>query len=163
MPPRKGRADDKAKLDSTVEAANGISVGNLSNHIGYLLRRAQVAVFQDFVRTLGKLDIRPSQFGILSVIEANPGLKQSQVSSALGMQRTNFVIVFDELERRGLAERVSIASDRRSYALHLTDAGRTLMRQAEKALEAHQRRLKDKLGEDGCARLLAMLSSLAEL
>ena len=50
-------------------------------------------------------DIRPAQYSILTVIECNPGLKQSEVSEAPGIQRTQFVAMIDELQRRGLVRR----------------------------------------------------------
>ena len=53
-------------------------------------------------------DIRPAQFSVLEVIGRNPGLRQTQVSFALGMKTTNFVPLLDQLERRGLAARRAI-------------------------------------------------------
>jgi hypothetical protein len=40
-----------------------ISLGGLNNHLGYFIRRAQVWVFQDFIRTLKTLDISQHKFG----------------------------------------------------------------------------------------------------
>ena len=68
--------------------------------IGYALRRAQVAVYQDFARTYAKFDIRPVQYGVLIVIERNPGQKQTAVGAALAIKRANFVALCDELEKR---------------------------------------------------------------
>ena len=66
-----------------------------------MLRRAQLIVFQDFFAAFAPFDIRPAQFSVLTVIERNPGLTQSQVAAALGIKRTNFVGMLDELEKRG--------------------------------------------------------------
>ena len=82
-----------------------IDLGPLPELIGYVLRRAQLVVFQDFFAAFAPFDIRPAQFSVLTVIERNPGLTQSQVAEALGIKRTNFVGMLDELEKRGLAER----------------------------------------------------------
>jgi DNA-binding MarR family transcriptional regulator len=70
-----------------------------------VLRRAQLAVFQDFFMAFAPFDIRPAQYSVLTVIERNPGLTQSQVAEALGIKRTNFVGMLDALEARGLTER----------------------------------------------------------
>ena len=88
-----------------------------------MLRRAQLVVFQDFFAAFAPFDIRPAQFAVLTVIERNPGLTQSQVADALGIKRTNFVGMLDALEARGLAERRQTARDKRSYALYLTAEG----------------------------------------
>src|ERR1700674_4213083 len=101
-----------------------VDLGPLPDLIGFMLRRAQIAVFKEIFRLFSEVDIRPAQFSVLTVIESNPRLTQSQVSGALGIKRTNFVALLDSLERRGLAERQPAAGDRRSYALHLTENGK---------------------------------------
>jgi len=85
------------------ERGKSIDLGPLPELIGYVLRRAQLAVFQDFFGAFAPFDVRPAQFSVLTIIERNPGLTQSQVAEALGIKRTNFVGMLDELEKRGLA------------------------------------------------------------
>src|SRR6267142_2756435 len=48
--------------------------GPLENQLGYLLRRAQIAVFRDFFAVFNEFDIRPAEYSVLTVIECNPGL-----------------------------------------------------------------------------------------
>ena len=38
-----------------------IGLDVLTQHLGYFLRRAQVWVFQDFIKTLSAIDLRPAQ------------------------------------------------------------------------------------------------------
>ena len=100
-----------------------VDMGPLARWIGFALRRAQAAVAEDFSCRFGAEDIRASQFAVLMVLRQNPGLRQAQVSFALGIERTNFVPLFDELERRGLAERRRVPGDRRAAALFLSEDG----------------------------------------
>ena len=134
----------------------------LDRVVGYLLRRAQVAVFQDFFATFSKVHIRPAQFSVLVVIDRNPGLKQTQIADALGIKRTNFVSLVDELERRGLAERRASERDRRSSALYLTEAGRALVKKLRRMAEVHDRRVTAKIGPEGHKQLLALLREIAD-
>ena len=60
-----------------------ISLGLLSSLLGYNLRRAQVAVFQNFTDMVGAAELTPGQFGVLVVIDANPGLSQTQLGNEL--------------------------------------------------------------------------------
>ena len=99
-----------------------IDLGPLPELIGYVLRRAQLAVFQDFFAAFAPFDIRPAQFSVLTIIERNPGLTQTQVAEALGIKRTNFVGMLDELEKRGLAERA--AGARQAVLCALSHGGR---------------------------------------
>src|SRR5262245_476743 len=68
-----------------------VSLGKLAAHLGYFIRRTQVWIFQDFIRTLKSLDISPAQYSVLHVIDANTGLSQSELGSALGIERARLV------------------------------------------------------------------------
>jgi DNA-binding MarR family transcriptional regulator len=136
-------------------------LGPLGGMIGYALRRAQVAVFDQAIKGFAKLDLRPSQYSVLALIGHHPGLKQSEVACALGIQRANFVTLLDRLERRGLARRSPIANDRRSHALHLTDEGERVLRRAGAVIAGIEARLDAKLGPGGRAELLDLLARLA--
>src|SRR5215213_4034487 len=100
-----------------------LSVGVLDGHLGYFLRRVQVWVFQDFIRTLASIDLRPAQYSVLAVIGANRGLSQADVAQLLGIERARLVRLLDRLEKRGLTQRLASPIDRRSHALQLTVAG----------------------------------------
>jgi DNA-binding MarR family transcriptional regulator len=139
-----------------------IDLGPLPELIGYVLRRAQLAVFQDFFGAFAPFDIRPAQFSVLTVIERNPGLTQSQVAEALGIKRTNFVGMLDALEARGLTERRQAARDKRSYALYLTAEGSALMRKLKPVLKAHESRVVALVGADGRDRLVELLHEIAD-
>ena len=91
------RTDNRKSLD----------IGVLNEHLGYFIRRLQVWVFQDFIRTLAPVDIRPAQYSVLVVIAANPGLSQSDLADRLGIERARLVRVLDKLERRGLTQRLA--------------------------------------------------------
>lgn len=153
----RGEVADPASLDQAVD------LGGLADFVGYALRRAQIKVFDDFIRSLESVDLRPAQFSVLLIIDRNPGLKQSQVSAVLGIQRTNFVAMVDELERRGLARREPVPNDRRSYALVLTDAGRETLGRALALQARHERRIAEALGENGRETLLRLLGTIAAM
>ena len=118
-----------------------IDLGQLPDLVGYALRQAQLAVFRDFLRAFSKFDIRPVQYGVLSVIERNPGLKQQDVCLAIGIRRANFVTLLDELEHRRLAKRGPSAHDQRASALYLTDKGKALMRKLRRTNKEHEKRI----------------------
>jgi DNA-binding MarR family transcriptional regulator len=151
-------AADAAKSARTV----ALEVGRLANMIGYVLRRAQLAVFDDVIASFAELDLRPAQYSVLVLLGQTPGLKQSDVAAALGIQRANFVVLFDGLERRGLAQRTAAPNDRRSYALFLTEEGQRVLARANELEAELEARLDAKLGPGGREQLLALLGKLAE-
>jgi DNA-binding MarR family transcriptional regulator len=164
QPLRAKRATRRTHADGAADRATAaeIDLGPLPHLVGYMLRRAQLAVFQDFWRGYEPFDIRPAQYAVLIVIERNPGLRQSQISSALNIKRANLVALLDSLETRGLAKRVPVVSDRRSYALHLTEDGTALMRRLAEVNAAHEARVNAIIGETGRKELLRLLHGVTD-
>jgi DNA-binding MarR family transcriptional regulator len=145
------------------EPAGEVRHGMLGGAIGYLLRRAQLAVFEDFGRRFSDLDLTPAQFSALVAIQENPGRRQSDIAAALGVQRPNFVALMDELERRGLAERLRSGADRRANALKLTHAGGALLDRALAAQAGQEAAIRALIGEPERRRLIETLARLSRL
>ena len=141
--------------------SNGVELGMLKSLLGYHLRRAQVAVFQHFTSAMGEVDITPGQFGVLSVIAGNPGLSQTQLGNALGIDRSTVVAVIDRLEGRGLVMRAPAPNDRRSHALQLSDDGARLLKRLEEMVRAHERQISRELSPEDQAQLLRLLDRVA--
>jgi len=136
--PRRPRADKAARLD----------LGVLDGHLGYFIRRLQVWVFQDFIRTLATIDIRPAQYSVLVVIAANPGASQSQIAATLGIERARLARLLNKLEKRDLVERLESPSDARSHALRLTRDGNRTLKRARTLAAKHETRLAEILGPE---------------
>jgi DNA-binding MarR family transcriptional regulator len=132
----------------------------LDSSVGYLLRRAQLAVSADFRAALATMGLRPGQFATLILIAENPDIRQSEVCTALGIQRTNFVAVVDYLESRGFARRGASMRDRRSNALSLTAAGRRALNRALELQRDHEVRMSQRLGRSGREQLLELLARI---
>jgi DNA-binding MarR family transcriptional regulator len=155
---RSGRRD---AADEVGEAA--IDLGELSELLGYSLKRAQLRIFEDFLRCVAPLQLTPAQFSVLLLLDRNPGRNQTEIASTLGILRPNFVAMLDGLESRDLCARVRSANDRRSHILVLTDKGRTVLARAKKLVAAkHEARLNELLGPANRAALLAMLTRIAK-
>jgi DNA-binding MarR family transcriptional regulator len=122
--------------------------GVLNDHLGYFIRRLQVWVFQDFIRTLAPIDIRPAQYSVLVVIAGNPGLSQSDLAASLGIERARLVRLLDKLEKRGLTQRLASRTDRRSHALRLTSDGQKMLKRAKLLATEHEARLVERLGAE---------------
>lgn len=144
------------------ESSGRLDLGPLPGFVGYMLRRAQLLVFDDFIKTMASVGLRPASFSVLAVIGANPGSTQSAVSDALGLQRTNLVAIIDSLEKGGFARREPAKTDRRSHALHLTDAGERLLTEALTLQARHEKRFLDKLGPDDTRILLQLLTRMVK-
>jgi DNA-binding MarR family transcriptional regulator len=139
-----------------------IELGELSEMLGYALKRAQLRIFEDFLRCVAPLQLTPAQFSVLLLLDRNPGRNQTEIANTLGILRPNFVAMLDGLESRDLCTRVRSVNDRRSHHLVLTDKGRTTLARAKKLVAAkHEARLNELLGPGNRAALVAMLTRVA--
>lgn len=161
---RRGRASSRTPISDPAECAAGeskLDLSELTDAIGYALRRAQIAVFEEFIARVAALDLKPAQYSVLLTIGSNPGRKQYEIAAALGIQQPNFVALLDELEKRGLAERVRSPTDRRSHAVVLTKDGRNLLERGRIVQADHEAALAERLAPGGREALLALLHRLA--
>jgi DNA-binding MarR family transcriptional regulator len=138
-----------------------IELAYLNDHVGYVVRRAQLAIFKDFIQTLAPVDIRPAQYSVLIVIGENPGLTQAELGRALAIKRANLVGMLNELERRKLARRVASPSDKRSHALYLTAHGRQMLQRYHKLALEHEKRATQALDPAEKRVLLELLARIA--
>jgi len=132
--------------------------GVLPGLLGYRLRLAQQAVFRDFARAIPEAS--PGRAGVLFLIEANPGVTQSRLAQAVGLDRSTMVGVLHTLEQRQLVERRR-GEDRRTNGLWLTRAGRALAASLKRRIRVHERRVATRLTPAERAQLLLLLEKLA--
>jgi DNA-binding MarR family transcriptional regulator len=141
--------------------ANGtVAMGLLPNLLGYQLRLAQRAIFDDFAEAIGELEVSPGLFGMLVVIEANPGLKQTELANAAQLDRSSLVPALDKLEARGLVARRASAEDRRVNGLWLTQDGTALLKKLKQRVARHEQRLAQNLSEAEREQLIDLLQRI---
>jgi DNA-binding MarR family transcriptional regulator len=152
----------KEPVDGAGEGG-ALHLGELSELLGYSLKRAQLRVFEDFLRCVEPLQLTPAQFSVLLLLDRNPGRNQTEIANTLGILRPNFVAMLDGLESRDLCARIRSATDRRSHILALTDKGRAVLARAKKLIASkHEARLNELLGPANRAALLSMLTKIAQ-
>ena len=144
------------------EDGAALVMGELSELLGYVIKRAQLKVFDDFHRCMAPLQLTPAQFSVLLLLDNNPGRNQTEIANTLGILRPNFVSMLDGLESRDLLTRMRSPSDRRSHVLMLTDKGRATLARAKKLVATrHEARLIELLGPGEHKALLGMMAKIA--
>ncbi len=157
----KTRPARKQPADGAIENP-ALQLGELSELLGYLLKRAQLKVFEDFLRCVAPLQLTPAQFSVMLLLDKNPGRNQTEIANTLGILRPNFVAMLDGLESRDLCTRVRSTNDRRSHILMLTDKGRAVLARAKKLVATkHEARLNELLGPVNRAALIDMLATIS--
>jgi DNA-binding MarR family transcriptional regulator len=158
--PKVPRPDSKPQAEVASESP-ALQMGELSDLLGYSLKRAQLKVFDDFLHCVAPLQLTPAQFSVLILLERNPGRNQTEIANTLGILRPNFVAMLDVLEGRGFCTRMRSSNDRRSHVLVLTDKGRAVLARAKKLVARHEARLNELIGPANRTALLGMLATIA--
>ena len=129
--------------------------------VAFLLSSLGYAISRRFHQVLGPLELEPGEFALLRAVAANEGEAQNALAERLHISPSWMVAVVDELERRQLLERRPHARDRRVRNLHLTAAGKKLLRQAERQAQQFDGQVTDPLSEEELQQLLDLLGRVA--
>ena len=104
-------------------ALRPLNVGMLPNLLGFNVRRAHMALWRDFNRTVGIGQIRPGIFSLMVLVDENPGIAQIELATQLKIDKATIVGLIRQLLRQGWIERRQSGADRRRQDVFLTDLG----------------------------------------
>lgn len=133
-----------------------------TERIGQLLFVASQAAQTLATERLEPLGLSPRAWGVLSTLAESGPLTQTDLVTALSIDRTAMVYLIDELEERNLVERVRNPGDRRSYLIHLTAEGRRTQATAANELAGQTERLLEPLDPVQRRQLIELLSTVTE-
>ena len=140
--------------------AEPVRFGPLPGYLGYQIRQAQAAIFRDLAASTAALNVTPGEYGLLSLVEANPGISQTDLSRANGRDKSSLTPVLNNLVRRKLVHRRRTARDRRTYRLTLTPAGEAMLSELAECAKAHEAALDKVIGRRDRAKFLTILRKL---
>ncbi|MGF7149972.1 DNA-binding MarR family transcriptional regulator [Sphingomonas zeicaulis] len=139
--------DDASIAPVQSQTEGDLDLGRLGDFVGFRLRRIQNQLSREFAKVTDKYQLRQGLFSALAIISANPGLSQIMLAREVGLDKSLAVMVVDELEARGWAERRRSPVDRRRHALYTTEAGEAWLKEMFAALEMVEHDVLDALGE----------------
>jgi DNA-binding MarR family transcriptional regulator len=102
--------------------------------VGYNCRRAYLHILGLFRERMPEFDLRPVDFSVLVLIQANPNVNQKRLADALSIDPPNMATLVERLEARALIRRKSDPTDGRARLLVLTRRGAALCRVAEEVV-----------------------------
>jgi DNA-binding MarR family transcriptional regulator len=134
--------------------------GTLAREMGQpgtivLLTRLAKAVHRRSSEEL--LGMRLRQFVLLSYLRNSGATPQQEIAEAMLLDANNLVLMLNELEAAGLAERRRDAADRRRHIVDITELGRVALDNAERAQEALEDDVLAALDPDERATLRGLL------
>jgi DNA-binding MarR family transcriptional regulator len=117
-----------------------INVGILPNLLGFNIRRAEIALWRDFGRTVAPGSVRPGMFSLLVLVEANPGIAQVELSRELDLDKASIVRLISGLQRRGWVARRKSTVDQRRHGIFLAAAGKKGLENLKREMVEHEQR-----------------------
>jgi DNA-binding MarR family transcriptional regulator len=108
----------------------------------YLIRRLMMISTAVLAEILEEEDMPVSQWAVLTMIDNHPEIDQSRLAEVVSIDKTNTGRMVDQLEAKGLVERLPNGSDRRAWMLRCTPLGqKTRRRLLPRALATQERLL----------------------
>ncbi len=151
---------DHAAIETAPEEA--IDTRALENMMGFMVRVAQVQLFEAFYDQFGDRGLTPGRFSALVAIRDNPGIRQGVLARTMMVKRSNMTKLIQSMERDGLVERRTPAGDKRAVELHLTRPGQRLVASQFDEAMAHDRDVTAALSVHERKVLIGLLGKLSD-
>ena len=105
----------------------------LMGNLGWMLDQANHALGSEVAAALAPLELGQRGFCVLSAA-VDAELTQTELATMIGLDKTTMVVTIDDLESKGLAERVPSPTDRRARVIRVTDAGREKVTEGQRII-----------------------------
>jgi MarR family transcriptional regulator, organic hydroperoxide resistance regulator len=131
--------------------------------VWFRLLRLQTRSRLAIANRLRRLDLSVPQCDVLTTLTEREGISQQELAARLYVTKGNISGLIDRLVASGLVERRSLEGDRRSHAIFLTAAGKTLAQQGSEAQTAFVAQTFAQIAPERLAAFEDMLVELRDL
>ncbi|TFL14558.1 MarR family transcriptional regulator [Pusillimonas caeni] len=111
--------------------AGDIDQSHLLGSVGYCCLQAYLEIVPNIRKQLAKLQLRPVEYTVLSLINSNPDLNQKRLGQTIRVSPPNLATLLDRMQSDGLIDRRRNPNDRRSQILALTPEGQEICLKAQ--------------------------------
>ncbi|MFD9816737.1 MarR family winged helix-turn-helix transcriptional regulator [Streptomyces sp. NPDC059080] len=132
-----------------------------TQHIGYLLKRAQAALRAAMDKALRKHGLTVPQYATLELLALHPGMSNADLARATFVTRQSGNVVLRGLQEAGLIARPATADHGRARPARLTEEGHTRLATVQAAVHAVEQRMADALPPRRVTALLTDLERIA--
>jgi DNA-binding MarR family transcriptional regulator len=143
-----------------VETSDRAPAPDTEGSLAFLLVQLGFHLARRYGERLAPLGLKQRQAGMLVRLAENDGRSQQAIAELMGLNATRMVFLTDELEELGLVERRRNPADRRSHALHLTEAGSAMLARVRQVTAAHEADIAASLTSAERAELTALLQRI---
>jgi len=131
------------------------------DRVTWALRRAELAIQAVKEQRLRSLGLSVAHYSLLISVHTHPGLTGAELARRMGVTPQAVAALADRLVGRGQVERRTHPRHRRVQELHLTAAGRAVLRLADAVVAEIELKITEQLGHADTATLRAVLERVA--
>ncbi|MBY0074749.1 MarR family transcriptional regulator [Priestia aryabhattai] len=99
---------------------------DLHDLTSHLIHRTDVRAMNYFKKKLKPYGMTPVRWSIISVLDSQKGITQTELAEAIDKKQTTIVDMIYAMEEKGLIKRMYSERDRRLHYLFLTEKGEEL-------------------------------------
>lgn len=148
-------------MTGMLRAREGLALPEaLAARVSYRIRLLQIAAWKSFEKVVTDHGSAPRYFGMLKIVEANPGISQARLAEAIFLDRSSLVPILETLTAEGWIERRAAEGDRRVRRVYLTAEGQVKLTALEVEVDRHEAALTRGLDPKELDQLNALLDRL---
>jgi DNA-binding MarR family transcriptional regulator len=137
-----------------------LNLGPLRALVGFNIRQAQLAVYDDFMRGAPVPGLTPGQLALMVLVDENPNITQQRLCEGIRVEKSTLVVRLHRLAERDLIQRVRSTEDRRQNGLRLTTKGKATMRAMLAFVARHERKIASALSVAERKQLIDLLARI---
>ncbi|MEE1786812.1 MarR family transcriptional regulator [Streptomyces sp. SP17BM10] len=134
---------------------------DVTQHVGYLLKRAQAALRSAMDKGLREHGLTVPQYATLELLALHPGMSNADLARATFVTRQSGNVVLRGLQEAGLITRPATADHGRARPAHLTEEGHARLSAVQAAVYAIEERMVEAIPPQRMAALLTDLDRIA--
>ena len=109
-----------------------------------------------------ELGVSPSEGHFLSYLRSYSPAPIGELVRVFGIKQSTFTSLLDRLEKAGLIRREMNPGDRRSFLIHITDAGRELADRLNRHLETLEAQIREQVSPQDMEGFRAVMADVEE-
>ena len=109
------------------------------------------------------VELNPPEGHLLTYLRSYAPAPIGELVRVFGIKQSTFTSMLDRLEKAGLVRREVNPGDRRSFMIHITDAGKELAEETNRRLEAFESELRSRLSPRDIEGFQAVMAAVEEI
>ena len=112
---------------------------------------------------LGEPGLSTAEGHLITYLNSYAPASIGELVRVFGIKQSTFTSMLDRLEQAGLIRREMNPGDRRSFLIHITDAGREMAERSTRALEALEAEIRARIGDRDLEGFQAVMRAIEEV